>query len=327
MSAFSRSPLLDGARAVVLSIALGIILIAFPLLSLLSLLAAPLLPIPAAYVTSRHGISMGGAVVAMTGLLALPLVAMAAMLGQTFYGAAAFLIVILLVSLVGVGAGACLRSGISQSRLYAFLSVSFFVCLLAWIAALVAFRGFGETVQAFTEYVFESSRTFYLRLGMSDEEIDASKALAPYLMPSLLLLFSMLFSGATIGLARRAFDRLRQPFPHDFVLREFRLHYGFAYLMIAGLLCQLGSPYLAEGYREGVSLVGANLMIVSELLFFIQGIAVASYFMWRHQIGGIKKGGIYLCMVLLEIAFSLTSWMGLFDTWLDYRRRFTRKKT
>jgi uncharacterized protein YybS (DUF2232 family) len=62
------------------------------------------------------------------------------------------------------------------------------------------------------------------------------------------------------------------------------------------------------------------------VLFFIQGIAIASFFLWAYKVSGVKRAAVYICLVMLELFLSLTSWMGLFDTWFNYRKRFIRKK-
>ena len=62
------------------------------------------------------------------------------------------------------------------------------------------------------------------------------------------------------------------------------------------------------------------------MLFFIQGMAIASFFLWAYKVSRVKRVAVYICLVLLQLTLSLTSWMGLFDTWLDYRHRFIKKK-
>lgn len=301
----------------------------------MSILVAPLVPIPIAFVISKHGIGLGAVVGTVIVLVAMLLAVVAAGSGQVLFGVSAGLIIILLIGPVGMGAGISLRRGVSQLRLFLLLTGIFFMSLSIWLGALVAASGFGPQAGAQTvaEYMIESSRPFYLALGMSEQDIDSRKtevldmaAMAPYMAPAVVLVASAALSGVSVGLARKLFAKMRQPFPQDFVLRDFRLHFSFAYMMILGLLCELVAPFLPEAYSSPASLAGANLLIVAEVLFFIQGVAIASFFLWRYKVSKPKRAGIYAVLVLLQLTLSLVSWIGLFDTWIDYRRRFAKQR-
>lgn len=320
MSTFTKPAVLDGAKAVGLSLTLGAVLAFFPLLFIA---AAPLLPIPVAFITSRHGPALGLLASLLTGALALALT-----------GFAPGLLVFTIVGLAGIGAGVCLRRGISQFRLFVSLAAIFCVAMLIWISSLLAMAGLGpvNAMQQISDEAVGPARELYISLGMSQEDADDIISQArdfamslPYVAPAILLVLSVTLSGASVAVARRVFERLRQPFPRDFTFRKLRLHFGFAYLMILGLVCELAAPYLPEAYGSPADMVGANLIIVTEAVFFIQGIAIASYFLWHYKASKGKKAIVYASLILLEITLSLTSWMGLFDTWIDYRRRFIKR--
>ena len=320
MSTYSRSALYDGGKAVALSVALGIVIAFLPPISFL---AVPAMPIPAAFITWRYGL--------LRGLVASLLVGVVCTLLTGVY---AGLLIFLLTALAGSGAGLALRRGISQFSLFVAMVAIFFATLMLWLGALLLISGETPVSALLTiaDAAAEPSRQLYQAIGMSDQDIDSTLAQArdfaavlPYLAPAVLLVISIVLSGTNLALARRVFERLRQPLPKDFVYRDFRVHWAFAYMMILGLLCQLLTPYVHEAYADAVDLTGANLFIVSEVLFFIQGMAVASFFLWVYKVSRAKKLVVYLCLVLLQATLSLTSWMGLFDTWLDYRRRFIKK--
>lgn len=325
MSAFTKPALLDGLKAVMLSLMIGALLVLLPLFSLLT---APLLPIPMAFIISRHGIVPGAIAAAVIGAVAL---ALAGALGVPAAGG----LILLLAAPAGIGAGICLKRGCSQLRLFVVLAALFFISLASLAGLLMVMTGRGPVamVDYLTDSAADPAREIYLSVGMSQEDVDSLIADArdfaaalPYLAPALLLVLSVTLSGTSVAVARRVFDRLRQPFPRDFVFRDLRLHFAFAYMMIVGLLLELVTPYMPEPYSSAADLAGANLLIVSEVLFFVQGLAIASWFLWRYKVSRPKRVGVYACLVALQLALSLTSWMGLFDTWLDYRRRFGGRK-
>ena len=215
------------------------------------------------------------------------------------------------------------------------MAAIFSVTLFLWLGSLLLIIGQGpvSALQSLVDYLAATSGDFYQSLGMSPEEIDARITQArdfasalPYLAPAVILVMSIVFSGANVAIARRVFDRLSQPFPRDFAFRDFRVHWAFVYMLILGLLFQFLAPYASETYAFGLENVGANLYIVAEVLFFIQGIAIASFFLWAYKVSVVKRTAVYICLVMLELFLSLTSWMGLFDTWFNYRKRFIRKK-
>jgi len=324
MTTYSRATLFDSGKAVASSVALGIVIALVPVFSLI---AVPAIPIPAAFITSRYGVMAGLLVSLVTGAacmaLTLPLV-----------GVYAGMLIFMLTVVAGIGAGLALRHGFSQFRLFISMAAIFFVTLVIWLGATLLIIGEGPVtaMNNLADANVATSSQLYQALGMSQQDIDSAVAdvhdfvsTLPYLAPAVLLVASIVLSGANLALARRVFERLRQPFPRDFVFRDFRAHWVFAYVFIIGLVCQLLAPYAPEVYADTVDRVGANLYIVSEVLFFIQGMAIASFFLWAYQASRLKRVAVFTALILLEAALSLTMWLGVFDTWLDYRRRFIKK--
>ncbi|MHB1389686.1 MAG: DUF2232 domain-containing protein [Thermoleophilia bacterium] len=332
MSFIKKPVFRDCTWAVAITLALGFGLAFMPLFSLL---LVPLLPLPVAFVIARHGVAPGVLTSAVIGAMSLVLMLLAAGLGQAMFGVATGLLILLMVAPVGVITGICLRRETGRLRLFLVMAATVFFSLLFWLGALVALAGMGPVAAAesLTQGVFDSSHDVYLAIGMSEQDIKDRRvealnaaSVAPYLAPSVLLVVAAAAAGASLSLGRRIFDKLGQPFPRDFAFRDLRMHFGFAYMMIVGLVCQLIAPYLSQDTGSAVDLVGINLLIVAEVAFFMQGIAIASFFLWRFKVKQPKRLGVYVFLVLLQVTLSMTSWMGLFDTWIDYRRRFTGQK-
>ena len=109
----------DGGKAVALTVIFGLVLAFYPVVSIA---AIAVIPIPAAYVTARHGVAAGVAVGVLAGLICL--------LFEPLSG----LLTCLLALIAGVGAGIALKRGISQSRLMQVLVGLFFLAFAAWAA-------------------------------------------------------------------------------------------------------------------------------------------------------------------------------------------------
>ena len=325
MSTKTEPVLPDGSKAVAASTGLGIVIAFMPLLAVV---AVPALPIPVAYITARHGFLSG---------LIVSLLAGAVCMGLTvpLFGVYAGLLIFMVLVMAGIGGGLAIKRGMSQFRLFMFMVAIFFVTLFLWLGALLLITGNDpvSAANAMFDLAVEPSRQLYQSIGMSEQDIDSNIADArdfasslPYMAPALLLLVSLLFSGVNLAVARRLFERLHQPFPKDFLFRDFRVHWAFAYVFIFGLFCQLMVPFAPDRYSNALELTGANLYIVTSVLFFIQGLAVASFFLWVYKLSRAKRLAVYTGLFLLEAVLSLTMWMGLFDTWIDYRRRFGKNK-
>ncbi|MHB1361997.1 MAG: DUF2232 domain-containing protein [Thermoleophilia bacterium] len=311
----------DSGKAVAASVALGVVIAFLPLLSLI---AVPAMLIPAALITSRHGISAG---------LAVSLLAGAACFVLT--GIYAGLLIFLLAALAGAGSGLALRRDAREFRLFMVAAGLLAVVLGLWLGSVLLISGQGpvSAMQSLADQTADSSRQIYQAMGMSQQDIDATltdmsdfATALPYLAPAVLLVASVLFAGAFIAIARRVFERAGTPFPRDFVFRDMRVHWAFAYATIAGFACLIYA-YTVDGTgAEVVYLVGMNLLIASGVMFFVQGLSVVSFTVWHFKLSRAKRAGIYAFVVVLEAFFYTTSLLGLFDIWFDFRRRLIGRK-
>ncbi len=315
MTGFSEKAFADWGRAAVLSAALGLSLVFMPLLAIL---AAPLIPVPVTWLAVKRG-------PATAFLAALAAGAICFLLGPP----AGALIAFLLAAIVGIGAGVALRRGIPQSMLLLLETALFLAAQLIWGAAVLAATRMGpvEAVRSATDQALKISSKVpsLLTAGDSIVQLRAFFNQLPYLLPSLLLLASLAFSAMSMFAARRVFVRLKQPFPGDFCFRDLRLHFSLAYVMIAGLVCYLASPYLAGSIATPLRLTGLNFLIISEALFFVQALAITIFFLARLKVSRAKQAIVYICLVVLQLVLSLPSWLGLFDIWIDYRRRYDKR--
>ncbi len=315
MTSRSKSAFTESVKAVALSAAFGLSLIFMPLLAVL---AVPLIPVPVAHLASRRGPSAGVLAALAVGGICFVLA-----------GPAGALLAFLLTAFVGAGAGLALRRGVSLPMLFLLLAGLFLAAQLIWAAAVLITIRMGpvEAVHSLTDQALQISRQApsLLAGGNSLNQLREFFDLLPYLLPSLVLLASLAFSALSVFFAARVFDRLKQPFPRDFSFRDLRLHFSLAYVMIIGLVCFLVSPYLAVDLAAPVRLAGLNLLIVSETLFFVQALAITIFFLAKLKVSKAKQAIVYVCLVVLQLALSLPSWLGLFDIWIDYRRRFDKR--
>ncbi len=71
--------------------------------------------------------------------------------------------------------------------------------------------------------------------------------------------------------------------------------------------------------------VGANLMMVLFTVYFFGGIAVVSYFFETKRTARFIRLIVYTLVAMHQAALMFVVGVGLFDTWLDFRKRISRK--
>ncbi|MDP3014663.1 MAG: DUF2232 domain-containing protein, partial [Candidatus Subteraquimicrobiales bacterium] len=83
-----------------------------------------------------------------------------------------------------------------------------------------------------------------------------------------------------------------------------------------GMASVLFSRYIASN----LYFVGLNFFVVAVFLFFIQGIAVLSHYFEEHKLSKSVKILLYCLAIFVQIVFLGVSFLGLLDTWLNYRK-------
>ena len=276
-----------------------------------------LLPLPAAYVTARHG-WVSGLVTAVVSAAVL------------YFGAGAgmALLAFMLVVAAGMTLGMALRSGWRFSRTLWVMAVSMLVALVVY--GLILWLGFGVTLGQLKQDAYKSisdAATTYTQMGVSSATTDAAteqfRALVDvfaYIAPGLLGMGVILGAASTMGLAYVIFPRLRKPQQVRLALSGLRLHWGLAYVSIVGLALLLFTRH-SSGVRGVLLYAGIDLLLVSQTLFFLQALAVVRALGTARQWKPGSRVLMFIVAVLAQ-AVQFTGLVGLMDTWIDYRRRF-----
>lgn len=76
---------------------------------------------------------------------------------------------------------------------------------------------------------------------------------------------------------------------------------------------------------EGIpSLVGMNLLIICCAIYFLQGLAIASYFFKQKRIPPVIHYLFYFLLAIQHYLVILVIVVGLFDLWVDFRKRISK---
>jgi uncharacterized protein YybS (DUF2232 family) len=311
-------PLVPVGKGIAATVIMGMLVAIFPVVPAIVI---PFLGLPLAYVVARWGLPSGAIVAVVTGALI-----------YAGAGAPAAVLVLLLILGVGMVLGWAARSRWQFPRSFALTAAGAFLALVVW--GLVMWRVFGTDLAWLKQTAYSSIdgvAAQYTDWGMSAASAEAAAtqlrhivAIVPYLAPGLLGMAAILLAGCSLGLAYWLFPRLRDRVALDWSLSRFRMHWALAYVSIAGLAMLLFSR--GDGtWRDVLMYAGINLLLVSQSLFFIQGLAVARWFAVTRQLRRGSSVALYIAAVLGQAVCQLTGLVGLFDTWLDYRKRFALK--
>jgi uncharacterized protein YybS (DUF2232 family) len=305
----------EAGKAVGLVVATSLMVAFVPFASVVLL---PLMPLPLAYLTMRRGAGVSLAAALASGVLC-----------SVFTGPSNGVMTVLVAGVVGMALGWALRSGWGFSRTLltgtAAAAASFALSGAAtwWLT--------GMSVEQLTKVMEDSIKAasqLYSSAGIAQASIDgavaevrSAVAIIPYLLPSIAGVAGLALVCVSLALAAAVFPRVGRPLAAEFSFARFRMHWSMAYGLILSLVLLLVAPMLGVG-REVVRYAGLNLFVFFQSLFFLQGLAVAVWFGRTRGLGTGARVMLYLVAVVAQSMLLLTSWAGLLDTWLDYRKRF-----
>ncbi|HEB13122.1 MAG TPA: DUF2232 domain-containing protein, partial [Actinobacteria bacterium] len=241
-------------------------------------------------------------------------------------GAAALvpILVILLLGYIPGLSGPVQRPG---SRI-AVLSVGFFF----------VFSGFGLATfyfekPAVTKIWARESRVFEKRLMNQARETGAASVAVEDEVRKLVAVFPYLFFGITalssvwlVGGNYLVTGLLAKSKNYEWTqLPKFSLWqipWYLAYGFIFGLIGFLFSEYFGAN-EFFVYAAGLNLLMVFGTLYFVQGFAVVYFFLDKRSMNSLARSAVILLAIFIQVLFQGVSWLGVFDTWFDFRKLAT----
>lgn len=318
MKASTSVALVSVGKATAATVIVGVGLGVFPLAPVL---LVPFLLLPASHVVARWGVPHAVGLAFVSG----GLIYVAVGLGVA-------LLAFLLVAAGGTAAGLVIREGRGLGRGLGTTAAAVLAACVAWAAIL--WLVFGLTLTQLRESAYASidaSAELYRGLGVSQATLDSVSEqlrrlvdVLPYLTPGLVGMSVILIAACTLGLAAVILPKLKHPVPVRLSLVDFRLHWAAAYASIAGLAMVVFSRGGGD-WRTFLLYAGIDILLVSQTLFFVQGFAVVRWFAVTRQLNPGPRVALYVAAVLGQAALQLTGLMGLLDTWIDYRKRFSLK--
>jgi uncharacterized protein YybS (DUF2232 family) len=114
-------------------------------------------------------------------------------------------------------------------------------------------------------------------------------------------------------LAGRGMEALRNFGPDQTALTQWRAPEPLIWVVIGAALLMV----FTQGW---LFWLGANVLMVSGVLYFLQGMAVLAFWLRKKQAPRLARIALYALVTIVEFLLLLLVVVGLFDLWFDFRR-------
>ncbi len=272
------------------------------------------IPLPVAFVVWRAGAlpGFGAIALAVAGLLAV----------REAGGVASYL---LQFSIGSFMLPLLMRRGWSWDKAVAATLVTVVAVATVAIGGFALWRGI-SLPSLMTEYIqgeVKQALTLYSEADLSTEQLAEYRQIVQrtgefltQAYPGLALVMAGAIQGLTLlGLAALGRGRLLLPGPS---FRQWRAPEWLIWILIAGGF----GLFLGNGWPSQLAI---NLLTVLLPIYFLQGLAVVSYFFARKGISPLLRAFGYLLLTVLNPLPLIVTGIGVFDLWANFRKPRIKK--
>lgn len=288
-------------------------------LPILGFFCALFIPLPTLFYRSKLGRNTGLAVPAAA------LFVMAAVIG----GLAVDLVFFLELLLLGFMLGEFLAMDLSVEKtiLYTCASV-----LLAGLLGLVFYSNVSSTgisvlVSDYIAKNLELTMALYESMGVSEESLvqlsnsfEQIQYVLVRIVPAMVIGSTLFIAWINLLMAKGVLPAKGIFFPDFGALNHWKAPDALIWLLIGcgGLLLM---PV------NGLKMLGLNGLLILLVVYFLQGIAVVSFYFEKKRFPRALRLFLYSLIALQQFLLLLIIGLGLFDMWLNFRKLKTNKNT
>lgn len=297
---------LDILKGAVLTLALFLAYVTFPLVGMLPGIFAPL---PGLYYTCKQGAIVGGLITVVS-----------ASVLATLGGPPVALLYLLQGGVLALLLGALYRQGKGAAKALTYSVSTVFLLILALAIGYGALQGVDLYPLALKgiETSIAQTTKFYEQQGLKGEELEFLKqgmqqggAFIARTFPALLLVSLASIAGLNLlALCRIAAGRMELPAPGTF--KTFRNPEPLVWVVISAGFAML------VPVRE-VETIALNVLIVTVFMYFLQGMAVMQHLFDRYGLPRFMRVIVYLFLTLQPYLLLAVAAVGIFDLWGNFR--------
>ncbi len=277
-------------------------------------------PLPILYFCFRLGNIQGLAALAVAFLLASGIL--------NLLGRPAHIPVFMIIGVTGILLSEILKRRYSIEKTFTIASLMLFFCGIGFLMyhALQAGVAPWRAVEMYIEATIKDNLALYAQMNISEDQMSMLREnraeIARFfteLFPGLTLSGALITVWLNVLAGRALFRRDIGRFPDFGDLTQWKAPEKFVWLLIAS-----GSMTLAP--IEVLDTIGINVLIVCCLIYLFQGLAIAAFFFREKQVPIIFRGLFYMLIAVQQYLIIFIIVIGLFDLWIDFRKRMTRIK-
>ncbi len=274
-----------------------------------------LTPLPIIYFFSRLGRVRGLATLAIAVTIVSGLL--------SILGHRANLAVLLMIGFTGVMLSEVLSRRYSIDKTFTIASLAVFFCGVGFVlhSAFLSGAAPWRIVELYIGGIIAENLKLYEQLNISADQIALIRENAPEITGFFTIIFPALaLSGAVLTVwlnvlaARSLLRRHAEEFPDFGDLSLWKAPERFVWLLIAA-----GGMMLLP--IDGVDSVGLNILIICCLLYLLQGLAIVGFFFKRKRVPQLLRWLFYILIAVQQYMVILVIAFGLFDIWVDFRKR------
>jgi uncharacterized protein YybS (DUF2232 family) len=172
----------------------------------------------------------------------------------------------------------------------------------------------GVLAQAYTDQTLAEVRQNLTELGYgSPQEIETTLRGLLRLLPAVLSIMAGAIFALNLAVARRFFPALGEKLAEWPSFRLWRTPEPLVWVLIAaGLLIVVN--------LGPARLVGLNVLAVAAVLYFVQGLGIAAFYLEKKHVPRPLRLVVYAVLLIEQHLSLAVAAIGLFDLWVDFRR-------
>ncbi len=272
-------------------------------------------PLPILYYYSRLG--------RMRGLAALAVALLTVSGILTLLGHRANISVLLMIAFTGVMISEVLKRRYSIEKTFILASLALFFCGVGFVLYTALLSGVApwRMVELTIEGIIGENLKLYEQLNISEDQIGMIRENAPQIIgfftgifPALALSGAVLTVWLNVMTGRSLLGRNTDLFPDFGDLCLWKAPEKLVWLLIVS-----GAMTLAPA--DILDIVGLNLLIVCCLVYLFQGMAITGFFFRQRKVPRMLRWLFYTLIVVQQYMVVLVIAFGLFDIWIDFRKR------
>ncbi len=274
-------------------------------------------PLPIIYYYSRLGrmrglLTLAAAFLAVSGILAL-------------LGHRANISVLLMIAVTGVILAEILQRRYSIEKTFILASLALFFCGVGFMLYAAFLHGVTpwRMVELTIAGIIDENLKLYEQVDISADQIGMIRENAPQIVgfftaifPSLALSGSVLTVWLNLLTGRSILGKNPGVFADFGDLCLWKAPEKLVWLLIVSGVMTLAPVDILD-------MVGMNLLILCCLVYFFQGLAITGFFFRQRKVPRLMRWLFYLLIAVQQYMVILVIAFGLFDLWIDFRKRIT----